>query len=100
MAFEKGQSGNPGGRQKGEKIWRDALRRAIARREDDDPQALEKLADKLVSMASEGDIAALRELADRLDGKPKQQTEITGGEDADGNAIPLGISVSFVKSAS
>ena len=95
MAFEKGQSGNPGGRQKGEKIWRDALRRALARREEDDPQALEKLADTLVSMAADGDIQALRELADRLDGKPKQQTEITGGEDADGNAIPASINVNF-----
>ena len=95
MPFEPGQSGNPGGRPKGAKIWQDALRRAIKRRETDDPLALERLADKLINMAADGDIQALRELADRLDGKPKQQTEITGGEDADGNAIPASINVNF-----
>lgn len=90
----------PSGGGKPDKIWRDALRRAIARREEDDPQALERLADKLIGMAAEGDIQALKELADRLDGKPKQQTELSGGEDADGNAIPIGLAVNFVKPSS
>lgn len=61
------------------KPWRDAILRAIKRREDKDPKALEKLADKLLSEAGQGDIGAIKELGDRLDGKPKQETEHSGG---------------------
>jgi phage shock protein A len=39
--------------------------------------ALEKACEALIDKAAE-DIAAFRELADRLDGRPKQQTELSG----------------------
>ena len=74
-------------------MWADALRRAIKRREDNDPQALERLADVLLNKAAEGDMAAMKELGDRLDGKPKQRTELSG---PDGEQIPVGMKVSFV----
>lgn len=63
---------------KGEKIWADAVRRAVSRRmegEEGKPQKIERLADKLVDMALEGDTQALKEVGDRLDGKPTQQTD-------------------------
>lgn len=63
---------------KGEKIWADAVRRAVSRRLDDEegkPQKIERLADKLVDMALDGDTTALREIGDRLDGKATQATE-------------------------
>ena len=69
MAGVKGRSG----RSVRESIWYDALRRALKRREESDPRAVEKLANKLITMASEGDLGALKELADRLDGKAAQQ---------------------------
>ena len=69
MAWEKGQSGNISGKPKDGKLWLDAVKRAIKARESTDPQALEKLADNLLKACDTGDIAALRELADRLDGK-------------------------------
>lgn len=81
MTWQQGQSGNPGGRSKHEKIWKDAIFRAIKRRERDDPQAMEKLADVLITKASEGDIAALKEFADRTDGKVPQA--IIGDNDFD-----------------
>lgn len=75
--FQKGQSGNPGGRPK-ERPWRDAIQRAIARAaaEGSNKQLLDEIADKVTQMALEGDIHAMREIGDRLEGKPAQA--ITG----------------------
>jgi hypothetical protein len=84
MPFEPGQSGNPAGRPKRAKIWGDAIQRAIKRREDSDPKALEKLADQLLRFAASNDateaMAALKELGDRLDGKPRQEHEHDASE--------------------
>ena len=60
------------------KIWTDAIKRALARRADDDGRGLNKLADVLLDKALEGDLQALKELGDRLDGKPAQA--IIGGD--------------------
>jgi hypothetical protein len=63
---------------KSDKIWSDAVRRAVMRRlenEEGKPQKIERLADNLVELAMDGDIQALREVGDRLDGKPKATTE-------------------------
>jgi hypothetical protein len=37
-----------------------------------DPLRLRRIAERLAEKAEEGDLAAIRELADRLDGKPAQ----------------------------
>ena len=52
--------------------WRDAVLRAVKR-----DQSLDKLASVLVAKAFEGDLVALKEIGDRLDGKPKQQVDVT-----------------------
>ncbi len=54
---------------------------------------LAMLADKLVERALEGDITAMKEIGDRLDGKPAQAVELggKGGED-------LSFTITFVKS--
>lgn len=75
MAFKKGQSGNPKGRAS-EKPWRDALMVAINERMGE-TKALRLAADQLVRQALKGDVAALKELGDRLDGKPRQEIEAT-----------------------
>jgi hypothetical protein len=74
MTWKPGQSGNPAGTPGPKKIkrWREALDRAILRREQDDPQALEKLADRLLRAVEADDISAMKELGDRLDGKVTQ----------------------------
>jgi hypothetical protein len=51
-----------------EKPFNDALRIALL----GDPLRLRRIAEKLAILAEEGDLAAIRELADRLDGKPAQ----------------------------
>ena len=86
MPWEQGQSGNPGGRPKRDKIWREAINRAIKRREEKDPLALERLADKLLVKVDEGDVAAIKEFGDRMDGKVPQAIV---GEDENGNQGPL-----------
>lgn len=54
------------------KPWRDALDRAIAQ---SDGQKLRKMADALIKRALQGDVPALKEIGDRLDGKAIQQVE-------------------------
>lgn len=67
------------GNQWSDKAWRDAIRVAVMRAHDDPKQGkkLAALADKLVSAGLEGDVAALKEIGDRLDGKPTQQIDTT-----------------------
>lgn len=63
----------PIGAQNKDKPYRDALRRAIARANDSDaPHKLDRIADAHLLKCSQGDISAMRELADRLDGKVPQ----------------------------
>lgn len=74
MAFKKGQSGNPGGRSK-ERIWRNAIERAIERAAKEGMQVVDELAEALVKKAKDGDVNALKEIGDRLDGKPTTTVE-------------------------
>src|SRR6187401_3171660 len=60
--------GRPIGSVNREKPFNDALRIALR----GDPLRLRRIAEKLAEKAEEGDLAAIRELADRLDGKPVQ----------------------------
>jgi hypothetical protein len=67
------------------KRWSLAIDNALAKRSKADGiQALDALAEKLLLLCDEGDISALRELGDRLEGKPAQA--ITG---ADGGPIVI-----------
>ena len=78
MPFAKGQSGNPGGRPK-DRPFADALRMEL-KAAGDDHRALRKIARALIAKAEDGDLAAIREVADRLDGKavPADATEPQG----------------------
>lgn len=62
-----------------DKLWRAAIMRALEERSRvAQVEALDLLAEKLLASCDEGDMAALKELGDRLDGKPKQQIEASG----------------------
>jgi hypothetical protein len=60
--------GRPIGSMNREKPFNDALRIALR----GDPLRLRRIAEKLAEKAEAGDLAAIREIADRLDGKPTQ----------------------------
>ena len=74
----------PVGGAKIDKEWRDAIRVAVNElRKDPDgkkQKALRLLARKLIDKAMDGDVVAMKEIGDRLDGKPHQsvQNEVTG----------------------
>jgi hypothetical protein len=77
MAFKKGISGNPGGRS-GEKIFTDALRLELNRvdpQDKDKRKKINRLAEKLVSCALDGEGWAFNMIADRLEGKAAQQID-------------------------
>ena len=86
MGFKKGQSGNPGGMQR-DKLFGDALR--ISACEDANAKIpkcngrnrLRAAADALMLKAMLGDVPAIKEVADRLDGKVPQAV-IGGGEES------------------
>ncbi len=88
MPFEPGESGNPGGRPKSAKEWREAIRLAVNRPLEDferldahppaQPKVIDALAASLVKKGLSGDVHAIREIADRLDGKATQAVEHMG----------------------
>lgn len=60
------------------KAWDAALRRAIAQ---DNADRLRQAAEKLLTLAAQGESWAIKELADRLDGKAAQSMTVGGDED-------------------
>jgi hypothetical protein len=72
------------------KPFLDAMRRALAQ----NPQKIRSIVDKVLEKAEEGESWAVKEVADRLDGKAVQANTF---EDADGNNIVQAIEVRFVK---
>ena len=66
------------------KVWRDAIRRQVAQFKDKDRgikmgQVLNAIAKKVFDMGLDGDEFAIREIGNRLDGKPVQVQEIEVG---------------------
>jgi hypothetical protein len=58
------------------KPWEDALRRALSRAGNSVQKGLNPIADKVVALAMDGDLDAIREIACRLDGKPTEHVHI------------------------
>ncbi|OHV16375.1 hypothetical protein BK022_12595 [Methylorubrum extorquens] len=89
MAFQPGQSGNPGGRPKASARVRDAAR-----------EHTEAALAVLVQIATAGEseaarVAAANAILDRGYGKPTQPVD----GDGEGGAIPVGLTVQFIRSA-
>ena len=59
---------------KSNRLWGETIKRAVLQ---SDGAKLRLIAEKLLEKAAEGDIQAIRELGDRLDGKPQQTTDVT-----------------------
>ena len=77
-----------------DRLWRAAIVRALEKRSrSDQVEALDALAEKLLTACDALDMTALKELGDRLDGKPKQTVEQSG---LDGGPINQSLTVEFV----
>jgi len=74
---------SPGGGKWQDKIWSEAVRLAVTEVRKGPPggrgqKISRQLARKLVDRALDGDIPALKEIGDRLDGKPTQSLGLSG----------------------
>lgn len=69
----------------------EAINRAIAQ---DDGKRLRAIAEALLSKAADGDVSAIKEFADRTDGKVIQQ--IIGSGDDGEHLVDVNLQVSFV----
>ena len=59
------------------KVWTAAIERALANRSRlDQKDALDSLAEKLLAKCDEADLRALKELGNRLEGKPGQAIDL------------------------
>ena len=78
------------------KVWEQAIKRALARYAGSTIEAgLDSLADKLVAAGMAGDQWALKEIGDRMDGKPAQAVTVDG--DGEGGPIQHALEVKFVE---
>ena len=77
---------------KNNRLMNDTLRRVLVQ---GDALRARKIAEALVSKAEDGDVSAIKEVFDRMEGKALAKTEIGGIDGAD---IPLSIGISFVNS--
>lgn len=73
-----------------ERPWAAAIDRVLKSRSarKDQIDALMPIAEALLNKAAEGDMVAIKELGDRLDGKARQQVELTGKDDG-----PIAVSI-------
>ena len=79
MAGVKGRSGTNKGK---DKPWQEALRMELYA---DDRLKLRLIAQACIAAAQAGDMQAVKEIGDRLDGKPVQPNTMAG--DDDGNPV-------------
>jgi hypothetical protein len=76
------------------KVWHAAILRALDKRgAGDRVQALDELAGKLLDLVATGDLAALKEFGDRMDGKPAQAVTVAG--DDEGGPIRHSLTVGY-----
>jgi len=86
-SYQSGQSGNPKGRPKREWTWSGVLQKAVEKAEESGKTVKEEVAEALIKEARKGNIQAVKELMNRMDGMPQQPTDITSG----GQALPAPI---------
>lgn len=81
-------AGAPIGNQNAKKgrVWNDALRKAIAQ---DDGKRLRASIEELLNRASNGEPWAIKELADRLDGRPRQTNVLETSDEPELKAIKI-----------
>jgi len=76
---------------KNNRIWGNIIKKYAMQ---EDYKRLHAMAEKLYEKAAEGDLGAIKEVGDRLDGKAIATTELSG---VDGKDLPISIGLDFVK---
>jgi hypothetical protein len=70
-------AGRPPGSQNKDKPWAEALRRVVFADDALGKRRLVAIAEKCAAAAESGDMQAIKEIGDRLDGKPAQESTVT-----------------------
>ena len=88
IKFPKGVSGNPNGRPKREWTWAGLIEDAMEEEDETGIPYKKIIARKLRLLAKAGDITAIKEVMNRMDGMPTQPTDLTSkGEKLEGLVI-------------
>jgi hypothetical protein len=93
LARQRASEANKGNKHssKENRIWGNIIRKLAIQ---EDYKRLHAMAEKLYEKAAEGDLGAIKEVGDRLDGKAIATTELTG---VDGSDLPISIGLRFVE---
>ena len=80
LAREKAAEANIGNKHssKNNRLWAETLKRVLVQ---GDGQKIRAIAEALVEKAASGDVSAIKELGDRVDGKALQENKLTGDSD-------------------
>jgi len=78
--FKKGQSGNPKGRPPKDWTMTSLIREALEESNETKVPRNKIIARKLAELAEKGDMQAIKEINNRLDGMPSQSVVLTGDE--------------------
>ncbi len=85
--WAKGTSGNPGGRPRRD-VLTEALKAQLASDDSDGRTFAEQIAAVRIKHALRGDVRAIREIADRTEGRPRQQFNIDASATFFGGLVP------------
>jgi hypothetical protein len=78
--WEKGQSGNPKGRKANDRCLTRVLRQGLKQKDADGNRNIDVIAEKVMSLARQGERWAVEFIAERVEGKPVQALEHSGPE--------------------
>lgn len=78
MTWEKGQSGNPGGRPKRGTTMTELLHTRLDLKDGDLLTHKARIAQRLIELAEEGNVPAIKEILDRTEGKVPDKVEVEG----------------------
>lgn len=96
MAGVKGRSGTNKGK---DKPWTEALRLVVFRDDESGKRRLLSIAEQCAKAAEGGDMQAIKEIGDRLDGKPAQESTVTIDDKRDATDWTRAELVSFLRDA-
>ncbi len=82
-SFKPGQSGNPNGRPKREWTWAGLLEEAMEEQDETGESYKKIIVRKARTLGIKGDMTAIKEIMNRMDGMPKQAMDM----DMSGNVI-------------
>jgi hypothetical protein len=82
VPFKKtGAAANPNGRPREPWSWSGLIREAMERKNLDGEPIKEAVANALVDKAIQGDVAAIKEIGNRIDGMPVQKNIVAGDDE-------------------